>query len=873
MAGAKFVRADLHVHTYGDSDSSPEPNLDAYISAAEENEISVLGVTDHNSTRFARAAVERSASSSVFVVPGIEISTHDGHLLALFDPEDLDALEAFGNTGNLKLKTLSSTEMRSERSLLDLVQEIDDNGGLAIPAHVDVGNGMATKLRPAELTELLTSPALAGLEFATKEALETWFTDSDEDENRRNAWKARLKVPDLEVRGLGRLMSSDAHSPNVVGRDRASRTLTRLKLDEVNFVALRNAIKLNPKSRCKAEAVLPPSYPRVLDASFEGGFLDGVKIDFSENLNAIIGSRGSGKSTALLSIRACLGAKVPQHEGIDEPGRMPEKTTVRYLDRTGSERVAIRSRGQKPADEGGQPVDLRLADLGQEETGRLALSYDESPEPLLEFLDGFVVTHEFEEREDELVAQLGENATKLTANSGTQAQIKKLENDQARLKASLDAAKKGRVDEVARFAEILSAQAPLLAALEERISDATKVSESFEGLSVDSLAQEFDVDLSTKTASPYVEGETGIRAELLKFEAARKKILDRADSALEAAAEGTLSSLKTWQAEQTSLEERLKKKEAELDAQGLAVETGAIRDYTRGLARVTNSLKTLREKKGAFDDARQERDLLLAELHRNRENLFQARKAKLRRTAAQATEASRDVEIGVDYTAAGIDHPWRSWLTERFSFRMPRVGRIAKEISPRDMATHLRSKDGWGKLLELSDESGPYFTTESLTSLGLRDLLSLEVVRLPDRPSISIRVHGEHTSRPFNALSTGQQRSVLLGLLLCGGQSQPLILDQPEDHLDGKYIASSVVRQVEAAKETRQIIIATHSPNLVVLGDAEYVVPLVVADGRGVPEDCGSVDRPETREIICELLEGGESAYVRRGLKYGLRFS
>jgi predicted metal-dependent phosphoesterase TrpH len=93
-AGATFVRADLHVHTYSDSDAAPEPDLELYIDSAVDNGIDVLGITDHNSAAFARAAIRAAEGKPLLVLPGIEISTHDGHLLALFAPEKVGELDA-----------------------------------------------------------------------------------------------------------------------------------------------------------------------------------------------------------------------------------------------------------------------------------------------------------------------------------------------------------------------------------------------------------------------------------------------------------------------------------------------------------------------------------------------------------------------------------------------------------------------------------------------------------------------------------------------------------------------------------------------------------------------------------------------------------
>src|SRR5437764_439896 len=124
-------------------------------------------------------------------------------------------------------------------------------------------------------------------------------------------------------------------------------------------------------------------------------------------------------------------------------------------------------------------------------------------------------------------------------------------------------------------------------------------------------------------------------------------------------------------------------------------------------------------------------------------------------------------------------------------------------------------------------------------------------MRLDDRPRIEVQERGAAARKPFDLLSAGQQRSVLLSLLLCAERDEPLLLDQPKDHLDAEYIASGVVRHLEAAKERRQVIIATHSANLTVLGDAELVIPMRVENGRGRPSDIGAVDRPDTRRRVC----------------------
>lgn len=869
-AGSAFVRADLHVHTHKDTEVDPAPDLARYVAAALAAGIEVLAVTDHNQVRFVRPAIAAAQGTTLTVLPGIEISTHDGHLLALFAPDAVDALEALAHGDQLKLKRISQTDLRSTRSMLDLIEEIHQRGGLAIPAHVDASNGAVERLSAAQLTELLTSPALAGIEFSTSEALSTWFSDDDDHEHRRSAWKARQAIDELRERGLARLMSSDAHTPENVGQDRRSRTLTRLRLDTVSFDAIRNAVVFNPKARCKAEAVLPATYPHLVAARFEGGFLDGVTVPFSPNLNCIIGGRGSGKSTALLAIRAALGAPV-EGEDADAEERMPDRTTVDFIDGAGSPRTAVRVRGGQPTDPAGAPISLRLADLGQDESGRLARGYTSDPAPLLKFLDGFVVRHAYEESEKELLAHLEDNGAEVKRTGVHQSQVVNLAAERSRLEASLKAAQESRVEDIARWATLLASQGPMLDELKARIDAAAEVQRLVEPIDIDALAQAYGVDLGTSPAAQFVAGEDGLRSRLSRFQHGVEAIAARARASLLAATEDVRELLSAWKADHDALQARLLKRRTELEEQGLKVQVDAVSAYGTRLEAVKFQLAALEQKRTRHLDAQKERAQLLTELHHNREKLFLARSATLERIAAEANRYSDDLTIRVFYERSRLDEDWVAWLT-KLGFNKPRVNRLAEAISPRDFAANWLTDPAILTTITDPVSALPFFTEPPARPTSWDQVFDLQTLRREDRPRIEVHRRGEAERHPFDRLSAGQQRSVLLSLLLCAERSEPLILDQPEDHLDGQYVAGAVVRHLEAAKERRQVLIATHSANLVVLGDAELVIPMKAEAGRGAPHQTGAVDRPQTRDEVCSLLEGGTAAFRRRGERYGLRF-
>ena len=127
----------------------------------------------------------------------------------------------------------------------------------------------------------------------------------------------------------------------------------------------------------------------------------------------------------------------------------------------------------------------------------------------------------------------------------------------------------------------------------------------------------------------------------------------------------------------------------------------------------------------------------------------------------------------------------------------------------------------------------------------------------------------------FEQASPGQQASALLELLL-RQEAGSLIIDQPEDDLDNRVIMR-IVDGIRSSKSSRQIIFATHNPNLVVNGDADKVIVMVattpedrapVAAARVRVEVDGAIETPAVREAVTRIMEGGIDAFDLRARKY-----
>jgi hypothetical protein len=142
---------------------------------------------------------------------------------------------------------------------------------------------------------------------------------------------------------------------------------------------------------------------------------------------------------------------------------------------------------------------------------------------------------------------------------------------------------------------------------------------------------------------------------------------------------------------------------------------------------------------------------------------------------------------------------------------------------------------------------------------------------------ISVRYGMEYESVPISRLSPGTRGVVLLTLYLALDEwdVRPLLIDQPEENLDPSSVYDDLVPFFREAADRRQIIMVTHNANLVVNTDSDQIIiakgdrpdPASLPD---VSYEAGALEDPWIRDAICNLLEGGKDAFVKRGIRYGL---
>ncbi|OQB98533.1 MAG: hypothetical protein BWX81_00386 [Spirochaetes bacterium ADurb.Bin110] len=141
----------------------------------------------------------------------------------------------------------------------------------------------------------------------------------------------------------------------------------------------------------------------------------------------------------------------------------------------------------------------------------------------------------------------------------------------------------------------------------------------------------------------------------------------------------------------------------------------------------------------------------------------------------------------------------------------------------------------------------------------------------------------------LDSLSPGLKGVALLILFLelDKEDKRPILIDQPEENLDNRFVYLTLVKYFRKAKKNRQVIIATHNPNLVVNTDSEQVIVAnfdkkrekqnsKIAYISGSLENTfrdnsksSILERQGIKEHVCEILEGGREAFEKREKKYG----
>lgn len=875
--GARFYRCAFQVNPFeyqGRHGKTPKFADEAAYNEAIVEEcvaqgIEVLAVTDHYRVTSAEALWKTARAAGLVVFPGFEAVTKDGvHLLCLFEPgKTAGQLERV--LGDCGIHTESDASPVGKYTAEEFLRESQRWRALCIAAHVAGSGGLLKTLSgharmAAWKSSDLQACSLPGPVSDAPVELRPILANKDPAYKRNQA--------------MAVVNASDVGGPEGLRESGAS---CWIKMSDVSIEGLRQAF-LDPASRIRlASDPVPEVHSEFVAMAWEGGFLDGAAIHFNENLNVLIGGRGTGKSTVVESIRFVLGL-----EPLGDEASKAHEGIVRNVLRAGT-KVSLLVRAHRPMryeylvqrtvpnppvvrTETGETSDLRPRDVvpdaevfGQHEISELT----KSPEKLTRLLDRFVGTDETATaRKTEIRGELKRSRMRIIEVQTELANIAERLAGLPALEERLERFKEAGVEGQLKDRSLLVTEEQVIKTASERLDPYAKIATD--------LRRQLPVDVSFATSDevkelPAAETLGGLRPILGRL----SRELDEAASAIEKAVDKARNDIDflgtVWGQRREEVERAYEKTLRKLQ------ETKIEGEQFIRLRRQIEELRPLKEQ-----EARLEREIkeLLAKRRKVLAAWEDAKTEEFRRLDRAANKVNRKLSgrVRVRVVYAGDRQPLAALLKRAVGGRLSEtvdalMGKA--ELSLTELAEAWRA----GRETLVKKFALPGGQADRLVQAPPEVVMELEELGLPSTTTIELNVGPDERSPVWQALSdlsTGQKATAVLLLLLLESDA-PLIVDQPEDDLDNRFITEGIVPKMREEKRRRQFIFATHNANIPVLGDAELIAALSATGeaGRGhaeIPKECaGSIDSRKVRELVEEILEGGREAFEMRRLKYG----
>jgi len=851
---------------------------EAIVDTAIEKNLSIISITDHNEIGNVKRAIKHAQGKNILVIPGIEVSTTQGHLLVYF--ENFESLKNF----HAKL-TIATNKETCSQGIVECLSFAEPFGGIGLLAHIDLTSGFEQTINRfgPQMEAVICHRNLLGLEISQKDSAVN-YTEKDTSADRK--WMLKKRLIELDITDgweFPILMSSDAHTLSKLGVNAdGNKKLTRLKMDSLSFHGFKIALQTAP-SRIRLEDLIPEKTPCFIGIQIEGGLLDKQHVHFNKNLTCIIGGRGTGKSTLLHCIKETSG------NGTEPPvlnsDAWPEKIYLLYEDETGQEILLSREKNGEIIninDPTSGLTNIEIETYGQGETEDTLKDSDNDPTSLLNFLDSFIDFENLKAEEDEVRIKIIDNQSEINKLRLEVANIPETERQKIHHEGKLAQLKKDKVSELVTYQTALISERHIRKTITD---DLKELKTKYQGILDDnSVFDAFDL-LDESDIEVGKDNFNKVKKIVSDFGAIVMTKSTELNQALEEKLIELRIQINAWGSKEAAIQASIDVKKAELDKMGIPFDLGQINRIVADVTYYQGKLKGLRVKEG-------ELALLIAE----RDTLIKTRKDLLNKIYRKRVEFSLRIKdnlkssvdgffVDLKYGPGNFSPRFEDYMKSKIGWRTTNVIKarlLAKFISPLEFADCAKKKN-FTQLKALIDSSGlRVFSDQDLNEFAEKlnpnycyeDFEGLQISDWPTLTVTKLIKQVDGTKVPYTKsiaqLSLGQQQSIILGILLHSTSKVPLLIDQPEDNLDSEFIYKTIVTILKKIKEKRQVIIVTHNANIAVLGDAELIVPLKSTSIKSCIIDSGSIDREETRAICCELLEGGKKAFSKRKEIYGI---
>lgn len=871
--GAVWRRADFHIHAPSSADYE-DKSADAVAKlgqAIDRNELSFVVILQHQGfpTTSELDALSRHCPRTT-LVPGAEINVlvdtlskkvnkdHFFHCIVAVDP---------AQSGDYVLRKAKQTFTYRDgdypagfrSSILDLGKFFRKEGALFIPAHLHQSKAPESS---RSIDDIYDDEAFLGfVRDGAFDALEvrqittaTFFDGS------------KKTTGGLPIPAAVCVASSDAHCSEHLD-ERRRRTWVRT--EGSTFAELAAALSF----RHRVALVEPPTaHARVVGLHVVGSFVADEWVRLSAGLNALIGSKGSGKTALLECLRFVLNTSVPaeRRESVD-------RHVAHVLGSAGYVECLVETA------DGGRLLITRRADSrerialldGAGKSSVLGVT-DEMPFPI-----SILGWHEIEAVADKADARVA-----LLDRIGDAGQVRTLYRQ---ISALVETAR-DELPVLQRQVKKLDAALRDLRDLQDKRAALARLEEG----ELLTLQRHYEWFLATEQTLFALETSSRERAARVPDMLSSRLTLSLPPPDAELAKDDAVI------ASVSTVELAL--------AEHHTAETGAVERLEASLAAVSASASAAAARlAGAFSGFREQvytprvnalpesdRDVLSKQIQVLEETKrlplveqqCEVLLGEVRALAGKLRQACDDIEA-IRKRVISIREGWVAELNgELVGVRLrllPSANRTASELFTQRygadgtkvvgyLQTFGRSESYqnlrvlFDKLTGLQKEQDAWDISNVFWDVKLVELLD---VFDQDDVEISLDV-GKAGLVPIQNLSAGQ-RSVAVFPLLLRNSRGPLVIDQPEDNLDNRYIADIIAPDLLDRKRQQQYLVTSHNANLVVLTDADLIVH-VDADGtRCSVQAAGflSCSSSGVRDSVLSVLDGGEAALSARQRKYG----
>lgn len=916
LVGTRWYKCDFHLHTMqSECYESKKDTSNEWIKQVKEKGLNCIAVTDHNDYRSIDEMMRVGKENNITVFPGVEITCDSSkiHILIIFDKtKSQDNVRDFLSKFDIEGELVGSHD-GTDKSAIEICMKAKEKGALVIAAHIDEYNGLGN-MGAANIEKFLNRRYIDAVQVVNKIYWDDYKQKKNKEElterlskkyGKELSWEnidPWRKVYDKALKSkIPMLTFSD--NPCAEGKSKhglwgIGRNYTWLKMDSnPNLESIRQAflsgdmrIRLDSESKSIPEK-LPEYWIKSIKLS-DSKITPKVplNIDFSPQLNSIIGGRGSGKSSivrlltgGLNSANRDIGEIVKEQNNFykrnslkDNLGIFTDKSIIeiyicrheisykleisKIIDSDNQERKLYRYNEESSCWQ--EVLDSNYLDFMKIKayTQKEIFEIAKEPDALLKIIDSDI--EGLENAKDEqhfiysnLLSKLKEIETteKIVATEGKVcSELHDIEEQIVNYKksniSSLIEKKQHYVMEEGITKKYLSDIENFADDLKEYISalEVPKVTFSKESDSTELLGilQESEVKIAENVAVIY---------KMIKNILAEKELVTEKINSSE------------WKKEKQDILSAYDSTCNKLKADGIEVEK--LDHLLQKQQKKQIEIKHVKKEKEKLEDLYIEKQNLIKKYEESFENI-----RNLRKTFINSILGPEE-NVKIEFSSHANEDSFRKMiktLTNKDNQSINEDIEVLEKI--------VFEKEGIDEFRKIIDAVRndteykiklSYVFRKAIVSMDSDVYDRMKTFIPDDKLVVSYKPEGGRKFIPLSTASAGQKTTAILTFILAYGDI-PLILDQPEDDLDNRLVYDLIVKRLKIAKKNRQIIVVTHNANIPVNGDAEFVTSMDSESVYVKKKYDGTLDREEIRKEICDVMEGTEYAFEMRAKKYHL---